>query len=983
MEVARIAIIGSAEVLVRPSFKGLGASARQAGLSAGSAAGASLTSRMGGALASWGKKIAKAGAITVGAAVGAGIIGGVRSALSQQASTLVLTGLYDNAELAAKTMKSLNAVVKDSPLAGSAFRKGAESLAYAGVEGESAVKVLENVGKTIVGAGGTAEQMDQFTNGLLNGVNRGKFSLNELNQISKAGVPIFSALAEEMGVSMEEVTAMASAGEIGLDDMMSVLENADTDAFQKSLQAGEAASQSFGNTAKKVWNTVTETLGERLQPVLEWVTVHFRDLAEKVGPALEKWFDSATKKIKEFVKQWQDGEGPVGKLRTGFELVGSALKTAFGYVTGTVIPALSGMVRWMKENQAWLLPIAAGIGAIVVAWQAYQVTMGIVRGVTVAYTAVQAALNAVMALNPIGLVVLALVGLVAAFVTAYKKSETFRKIVDAAWNGIKVAAQSVWKFLKNYVFGPIISYYKMLWKVAVKAKDLIVAAWDSVKKGLGAGWNWIKTNVFDKFRAGIGAVKTTVQTQVDRIKSIWNGIKTAFKAPWDWVKKNVFDKFKSGLNTLKDNVSNISNSIGKAWRKIANKFRTPINWVLDKVWNGGIAKAFNNASKALGLKTKISDEARIPAFAKGGLARKGWALVGEEGPELVNFSNPGRVYTSEQTSEALNHGQDVASGALADVPAMGGWWDKVKSAAGSVKDGVVNAATGAVNWARGGLADAAAYLLKPIRTLVGKTVSKWGTIGSFAGDAGLSAVDSVIDWVRGNDDKTDFSADGPAPKIGGKGWRRPSNGPITSEYGMRKNPVSGIYRLHAGIDVAGGGATYAARAGKVSTVGYDSGAGNYINLSHGGGMFTRYLHNPSRGAIAVSPGQSVKAGQRVGRQGATGNVTGTHLHFELHKGGMGKTVNPRQLGVFDKGGLLPPGGLAYHSSRMSKPDVVLTSQQWADIHRNASNGGTGGAGGPQYIAQISTQTADGPEQIADAVLYGMRRLNRGGIHARN
>src|SRR5699024_182206 len=130
-----------------------------------------------------------------------------------------------------------------------AFRKGAESLAYAGVQGDAVVTTLENVGKTIVGAGGTADQMDQFTNGLLNGVNRGKFSLNELNQISKAGVPIISSLAEHMGLSMEEVSAMASQGKIGLEEVMGVLESADTTAFQQSIRAGEDAQKSFLNTA--------------------------------------------------------------------------------------------------------------------------------------------------------------------------------------------------------------------------------------------------------------------------------------------------------------------------------------------------------------------------------------------------------------------------------------------------------------------------------------------------------------------------------------------------------------------------------------------------------------------------------------------------------------------------------------------------------------------------------------------------------------
>ena len=48
----------------------------------------------------------------------------------------------------------------------------------------------------------------------------------------------------------------------------------------------------------------------------------------------------------------------------------------------------------------------------------------------------------------------------------------------------------------------------------------------------------------------------------------------------------------------------------------------------------------------------------IPGYAKGGLVSPGWAMVGEQGPELINFSQPGRVYTADQTSAAINGGNE-------------------------------------------------------------------------------------------------------------------------------------------------------------------------------------------------------------------------------------------------------------------------------------------------------------------------------------
>jgi hypothetical protein len=97
-----------------------------------------------------------------------------------------------------------------------------------------------------------------------------------------------------------------------------------------------------------------------------------------------------------------------------------------------------------------------------------------------------------------------------------------------------------------------------------------------------------------------------------------------------------------------------------------------------------------------------------------------------------------------------------------------------------------------------------------------------------------------------------------------------------------------------------------------------------ILIDHGGGVQTYYGHNPV-GGIQVSPGQMVRAGQHIGFQGATGNVTGVHLHFGLRKGG--RMVNPEQIGVFDDGGRIVPG-VNVVDNRSGKPEALLNSRQW-------------------------------------------------------
>ncbi len=131
--------------------------------------------------------------------------------------------------------------------------------------------------------------------------------------------------------------------------------------------------------------------------------------------------------------------------------------------------------------------------------------------------------------------------------------------------------------------------------------------------------------------------------------------------------------------------------------------------------------------------------------------------------------------------------------------------------------------------------------------------------------------------------------DGTNPKEGtnSKGWVKPAAGPVTSRYGMRTNPVTGVYKLHAGIDLAGGGCDgpiWAAQSGVVIKSGFDSGGNGTIIIDHGNGIRTQYLHMYRNGILARE-GERVNAGKIIGRVGSSGNSTGCHLHFGVRVNG--------------------------------------------------------------------------------------------------
>jgi murein DD-endopeptidase MepM/ murein hydrolase activator NlpD len=124
---------------------------------------------------------------------------------------------------------------------------------------------------------------------------------------------------------------------------------------------------------------------------------------------------------------------------------------------------------------------------------------------------------------------------------------------------------------------------------------------------------------------------------------------------------------------------------------------------------------------------------------------------------------------------------------------------------------------------------------------------------------------------------------------GGAGKVRPATGAVTSHYGQRTHPITGVRKLHSGTDYAyGDGNAYAASSGQVASVVYDGAYGNLVTVSHGGGVETRYAH---LARASVSVGQQVSGGQVIGRIGATGMATGAHLHFEVLVNG--EFVNPQ------------------------------------------------------------------------------------------
>jgi murein DD-endopeptidase MepM/ murein hydrolase activator NlpD len=128
---------------------------------------------------------------------------------------------------------------------------------------------------------------------------------------------------------------------------------------------------------------------------------------------------------------------------------------------------------------------------------------------------------------------------------------------------------------------------------------------------------------------------------------------------------------------------------------------------------------------------------------------------------------------------------------------------------------------------------------------------------------------------------------GAAGVVSASGWANPANGFLGDRYGMRVNPVSGVWELHTGQDISGAGCgapIYAAHAGTITYAGWMGDLGYFIQMDNGGGISTDYGHIIG-GGILVQNGQHVDPGQQIAKTGMTGGATGCHLHFMVRVNG--------------------------------------------------------------------------------------------------
>lgn len=708
---------------------------------------------------------------------------------------------------------------------------------------------------------------------------------------------------------------------------------------------------------------------------LKDIGLEFTDTGTAAGN-YDQLVSGLTSQVAGYAESQANAEGSTARMSAQFgelqEALGARLVPAFTALSGAALAAL----EWMNEHQGLAIGLGAAVttlaGAFMVAanWQTIlAVKTGIVTVAQGIATAGTWAWNTALAVltSPITLVIVAIAALVAGIVWAYNNVDWFRNGVDAAfawiknaiatvadwwtgtvvpawnagydavagvvqtasdaigaaWQWISDAAGAAWAFIDTWVLLPFKIQIAVWQRVFEVASQAIGVAWEWIRSAAGAAWTWIQTNVFPPFEFAIASIRGVFEAYGQVAATVWEAIRSAIGTAWEWVRDNVFPPFETAVRAIQTTFEQVSDGIGTAWDKIREAAAAPVRFVVNTVYNDGIRRVVQNVLDALGVDFTLPTASL--AFASGGVM-PGYT----PGSDVHHFWSP--------TAGALHLSGGEGIIRPDALRALGGasWLDMINRTRGKglrfAEGGVFGGSgTGGITefweWITSPAQAIASLVTAPVNALLGQiNDSAFGKV--------LKALPPKI--IGGLVDKVasllaPLASSGGGAEYGGAvgGWVRPSAGRVTSEYGARGTG------FHAGIDVAAGAGapTFAATNGSVYAQGWNVLSGRTgigIILSHGGGTFTYYGHNPV-GGVAVANGQVVATGQRIGAQGSTGNVTGPHLHFELHRGGLGRTVNPRVLGVFDQGGILGPGGVGANLS--GRPERVLTPSNTASFDR--------------------------------------------------
>lgn len=435
---------------------------------------------------------------------------------------------------------------------------------------KKSTKMFLAVNNAILAGGASTEVQASALEQLSQSYAKGVMDMVEWRSISTAMPAQLKQVATAMGITTDELGELLRTGETApetFNEFIDTIMKLNDEGINGFASFEEQARSSTGGIATSLTNLKTAIT----RGVANTINSINTSLAENNLPTITEMIQGISKVIS-----------------TIFSKISSGVST--------IIPIISQVVGWIKENKELVSGLAVVVGGFIATFKTIKTVIAIINSVKNAMVL----LNAVMMANPITLIVGAIVGLVAGFVYLWKTSEGFRNFWIGLWNGIKNAFITVWQaivgfftetipnfissiiewignipynigYMLGQIIGHIILFFQNAWKfVTEDLPQIITSVIDWFAKLPGEIWNWLVqavnnvanwlSDMKEKAKEGIKNVFNTIVNGIKElpqnmlnigkniVEGLWNGIKKAK----DWLVGKVKDFAKGILNGIKD-----------------------------------------------------------------------------------------------------------------------------------------------------------------------------------------------------------------------------------------------------------------------------------------------------------------------------------------------------------------------------------------------------------------------------------------------
>lgn len=459
---------------------------------------------------------------------------GVNYNAQMESYTVAIKNFVGDSEKAAQIVEQIKESAKSSPFDTSELVRANMLLMSSGVEAEKSQKMILALGDSIAATGGGNDELIRMAQNLQQIQNVGKASAMDIRQFGMAGINIYGILADQLGVSVEEVKEM----DVSFDQLYEAFMKASGEGGMYFGAMGTQAS-TFNGQISKLKTEVSEGLGTAFKGL-------FEVLEKELMPKLLEYVESI-----DFEKMSND--------------------------IVQIYETVEAIVDFLADNQAVIMGILTAIGTTLILASLFVQVPILIENAKLALTGLWAVLEA----NPIIVIIGLIAGLIAFLVNLYNTNEEFRKKVDEIWAKVKETfTEAIERIREKFI--ELDNFFSQT--IPEMIND--VANWFSelpgrIKQWLDETINKVTTFASDLWNKAVDAATGFVKKLTDGVKSlpkdfknigrnivdgIWNGI----TGGWTWLADRVSSKAKSLLNTAKSALGISSPS--KVFRDEVGKF---------------------------------------------------------------------------------------------------------------------------------------------------------------------------------------------------------------------------------------------------------------------------------------------------------------------------------------------------------------------------------------------------------------------------